>query len=39
LNQGNAQIRYLKEDFDKHGPSCQRTYRYTFGKPRGEDKK
>lgn len=37
LNQGNTQIRHLKEDFDKYGPGCQRVYRYHFGKPHGEN--
>lgn len=38
LNQGNTQIRNLKEDFDKWGPGCHKSYHYNFGKPRGSDK-
>jgi hypothetical protein len=37
LNQGNAQIRYLKDDFDKWGPGCKKVYKYNFGKPRQQD--
>lgn len=34
LNQGNAQIRNLKEDLVKYGHGVQRKYYYNLGKPK-----
>lgn len=37
LNQGNAQIRYLKDDFDKWGPGAKVRYHYNLGKPKEQE--
>lgn len=34
LNQGNSQIRNLKDDLLKYGQGVQRKYYYNLGKPR-----
>ena len=37
LNQGNQQIRNIKEDFYKYGGMFKQKYYYNFGKPRNSD--